>query len=208
MMRSSEYVLVLVGLLGAATTGCASSPVAPFNTMAKGSVTAFRLQNYEPPTATAATTTATGQTQLVPGLAPEVNQLIQQGASALQQLAPGLLPQLQTQQATATAVQDTTPRFYGYRILSQTQIMDSELREKLAGIFGVADNFEAPKSNCLNPDYGFAFGSQGSPTYDYVVSTSCHQVQSKNFAWPHPQTGMTIGAEKSLVELVRQIWPS
>lgn len=104
--------------------------------------------------------------------------------------------------------QRTTPRFYGFRILAQTQIMDSELRVKLAEVFGDASNFETPKSACLNPDYGFAFGPQGSPTYDYVVSMACHQVQSKNFQWPHSQTGMTVSMEKDLVEAVRKIWPS
>jgi hypothetical protein len=123
-------------------------------------------------------------------------------------LAPGLLPQLQNQAAATVAPVEQVPRFYGFRILAQTQIMDSELRVKLGEVFGAADNYEAPKTACLNPEYGFAFGPQGSPTYDYVVSMTCHQVQSKNFPWPHKQTGMTVSMEKDLIEAVRKIWPS
>jgi hypothetical protein len=211
MMRPSQYALILVGLLGATTIGCASNPVAPFNQMGKGNVTAFRLQNNEPPAPVtqANSTTANGQTQLVPGLPTEVNQLLQQGAATLQQLAPGLLPALQNQAAAATAAPvENVPRFYGFRILAQTQIMDSELRVKLADVFGEAKNYETPKTACLNPEYGFAFGPQGGATYDYVVSMTCHQVQSKNFPWPHQQTGMTVSMEKDLVEAVRRIWPS
>jgi hypothetical protein len=213
MIRPSQRFLVLVGLLGVATAGCASSPVAPFNQMEKSTVLAFRLQNYEPPAAAApaGAAAATGQNPLLSGLPPEISQWIQQGAAGLQQLVPpGLLPQnLLQPQATAAAPTQDVPRFYGFRILGQTQVMDSELRAKLGEIFGVADNYETPKSNCLYPELGIAFGpSPGAPTYDYLVSFSCHQVQSKNFPWPHPQTGMKIDMEKDLAEVVRKLWPS
>jgi hypothetical protein len=60
----------------------------------------------------------------------------------------------------------------------------------------------------MYPELGVAFGpSPGAPTYDYLVSFSCHQVQSKNFQWPHPQTGMSVNMEKDLSEVVRKLWP-
>jgi hypothetical protein len=211
MIRSSLGVLILFGLFGAITTGCASSPVAPFNQMEKSSVLAFRLQNYEPPAAPAGAAATAGQNPLIPGLPAEINQWIQQGAAGLQQLIPpGILPQNLLQQAQAAAPQaEQVPRFYGFRILGQTQVMDSELRANLGKIFGNPDNYETPKANCLYPELGIAFGPQpGAPTYDYLVSFSCHQVQSKNFAWPHKQTGMNVDMEKDLADLVRKIWPS
>ena len=216
MIRPSHVCLVLVGLLGVATTGCASSPVAPFNQMEKSTVLAFRLQNYEPPAAPVAApagaAAAPGQNPLLAGLPPEVNQWIQAGAAGLQQLIPpGLLPQnlVPGQQAAAAPQVQEVPRFYGFRILGQTQVMDSDLRVKLGQVFGVADNYEPAKSNCLYPELGIAFGpAPGAPTYDYLVSFSCHQVQAKNFPWPHPQTGMKVDMEKDLADIVRKLWPS
>lgn len=203
--------MVVGGLLGVAAIGCASSPVAPFNTMEKGNVLVFRLQNYEQPAATAATPAATanpGQA-LIAGLPPEIQTWVQQGASGLQQMFPGLAALAQPgQQAAQPAAVPDVPRFYGFRILGQNQVMDSELRGKLAEIFGDPDHFEAPKSSCMYPELGVAFGSApGAPTYDYLVSFSCHQVQSKNFQWPHPQTGMSVNMEKDLAEVVRKLWP-
>jgi hypothetical protein len=207
MMRLSLGTTVMAGLLGVVIAGCASAPKAPFNTMEKATVTVFKLQNYEPPVAVAAAPAAAGQVPTIPGLTPEINNLIQQGAAGLQQLLPGIgLPGGQ-QTTAATAVQDV-PRFYGFRILGQNQVMDSELRGELAKIFGDADNYEAPKSTCVNPEWGVAFGpTPGAPTYDYLVSVSCHQVQAKNFQWPHAQAGMKLGMEKDFVEVLRNVWP-
>jgi hypothetical protein len=210
-MRLSLGTTVIAALLGVVTTGCASSPAAPFNTMEKANVLVFRLQNYEPPPVVAAAPAAPGQVPLIPGLPPEIATWVQQGAAGLQQLIPpGLIPGLpQVGQAAApvAAVPDV-PRFYGFRILGQNQVMDSELRANLGKIFGDADNYEPPKSNCLYPELGVAFGpTPGAPTYDYLVSFSCHQVQSKNFQWPHPQTGMKISMEKDLADIVRKLWP-
>jgi hypothetical protein len=212
MMRSSLGIALTATLLGTSVLGCASSPAAPFNTMQKSNVLVFRLQNYEPPPAvTAAPAAANPGQALIAGLPPEIQTWVQQGAAGLQQLIPpGLLPNLGQagQQAAAPAPVQDVPRFYGFRILGQNQVMDSDLRGKLGSIFGDADNYEAPKSNCLYPELGIAFGATpGAPTYDYLVSFSCHQVQSKNFQWPHPQTGMKVSMEKDLADVVRQLFP-
>ncbi len=206
----TRSILVSIGLLAVATAGCASSPAAPFNQMEKGSVLAFRLQNYEPPPPPAGAAAPQGQ-QLLAGIPPEIQQWIAQGAQGLQQLIPpGLLPpNLLSGAAPAAPVQQEVPRFYGFRILGQTQVMDSELRTQLAELFGDPDRYEQPKSNCMYPEMGVAFGpSPGAPTYDFLVSFSCNQVQAKNFAWPHPQTGLKSDAVRDLSELVRRIWPN
>jgi hypothetical protein len=211
MMRLSLKTTVMAGLLGVVATGCGSSPLAPFNTMEKSNVLVFRLQNYEPPATVAAPAATPAQPGLLAAAPPEVTALIQQGAAALglQQLIAPVLMQGGQQAATpAAAPAPDVPRFYGFRILGQNQVMDSELRGKLGKIFGTSDNYETPKSNCMYPELGVAFGpTPGAPTYDYLVSFSCHQVQSKNFQWPHPQNGMKVSMEKDLADLVRKIFP-
>jgi len=209
MIRISLVKLAPLGLCIAVTAGCASSPVAPFNQMEKSNLTAFHLQNYEPPAAAQGAAAPQGQ-QLLSAMPPEIQQWIAAGAQGLQQLLPpGLVPQnlLQPQQQAAQPVENV-PRFYGFRILGQTQVMDSELRAKLGEIFGDPDNFETPRTPCLYPELGFAFGSApGAPTYDFLVSFSCKQVQAKNFQWPHPQTGMTSETVKQLSEVVSKLLP-
>lgn len=213
MTRSTLSKLALLGLGSVMLAGCASSPASPFNQMEKSTVTAFRLQNYEPPAAAAAPAAgAAGATNLIPGLPAEINQWIQQGAQGLQQLIPpGLLPPglLQGGQAAvaATPVVENVPRFYTYRILGQTQVMSEDLRTQMAELFGNDGNFETPKSQCMYPEMGVAFGPQGGATFDMLVSFSCGQVQAKNFQWPHPQTGLKTETVKELSDIVRKLWP-
>ena len=73
-----------------ALVGCAGSPAAPFDQMKSANVIAFRLQNWEPPAAAAAPAAGAAA---VPGIPPQIQQWIQQGAQGLQQLIPpGLVP--------------------------------------------------------------------------------------------------------------------
>ena len=204
-LRILQYAMspVLFGLLA---TACASAPAAPFNQLEKSNLLVFRLQNFEPPAATP----AAGQ-QTVPvlqGLPPEIQSWIQQGAQGLQQLIPpGLIPGLNAQAATVAPAPEA-PRFYGFRILGQTQVSDPELQKQLADLFGNKDHFEAPKANCLYPELGFSFGpGPGSPSNDFLVSFSCNQVQARSFAWPHPYTGMTADTVSQLTQVVKKIWP-
>ncbi len=192
-------------LFGLLATACASAPAAPFNQLEKSNLLVFRLQNYEPPPPPQP---APGQAlPVLQGLPPEIQSWIQQGAQGLQQLIPpGLLPGL-TQPAAAVPAPDS-PRFYGFRILGQTQVADPDLKKQLAELFGSKDHFEAPKSNCLYPELGVSFGpGPGSPSNDLLVSFSCNQVQSRSFAWPHPYTGMTADTVSQLTQLVKKIWP-
>ncbi len=197
----SGFVAVLLGVMAG---GCASSPVAPFNQVEKSNLLVFRLQNYEPPVASAP---AAGQpAPILQGLPPEIQTWIQQGAQGLQQLIPpGLLGNLAP--AAAQPVPDA-PRFYGFRILGQTNVSDPDLKKQIADLFGTKDNFEAPKTSCLYPELGFSFGpGPGSPSNDFLVSFSCNQVQARSFAWPHPYTGMTSNTVSDLTQIVKKIWP-
>ena len=195
---------ILFGLLA---TACASSPAAPFNQLEKSNLLVFRLQNYEPPPPPQP---AAGQpAPVLQGLPPEIQTWIQQGAQGLQQLIPpGLIPGLNQPAATATPAPDT-PRFYGFRILGQTQVADPDLQKQLAELFGTKDHFEAPKTNCMYPELGFSFGpGPGSPSNDFLVSFSCNQVQARSFAWPHPYTGMTSDTTSQLTQIVKKLWPA
>ncbi len=191
-------------LLGVIASGCASSPTAPFNQLEKSNLLVFRLQNYEPPAPAAP---VAGQAApILQGLPPEIQTWIQQGAQGLQQLIPpGLLPSLNP---AAAAPAPDAPRFYGFRILGQTQVADPDLKKQLASLFGTKDNFEQPKSNCLYPELGFSFGpGPGSPSNDFLVSFSCNQVQARSFPWPYPYTGMTSSTVSDLTQIVKKLWP-
>ena len=191
------------------STGCASSPAAPFDTLKTANLTAFRLQNYEPPPS--ATPTAAGA---IPGMPNEIQAWIQQGAAGLQQLIPpgllppGLIPQQgqATPGATPTTPTDQVPRFHNFRILSQTQVIDEDLKDELAKILGDDGNFDNNHANCMYAEMGLSFSS-GGPANDVLISFSCNQVNAATFAWPHPATGMKPKTVQKLSEVVQKLWP-
>jgi hypothetical protein len=198
------------------SVGCASTPAAPFDTLKTSNLTAFRLQNYEPPAAAAPAPGAAtpGAPLTIPGLPPEVQQWVQQGAQGLQALLPpGLLPPGVGTPATPVApAAAEVPRFHGFRILGQTQVMDTDLKEKLGKILGDPDSFDNKNARCapgvIYAEMGMSFTQgPGAPTNDILVSFSCSQVVSRSFAWPHPATGMTSDTVKSLTEAVQKLWP-
>jgi hypothetical protein len=199
-------------LLGLVSVACASEPAAPFDVLKTSNLTAFRLQNYEPPANTPAAAATPGAA--IPGLPPEVQAWVQQGAQGLQALLPpGLLPPgLIPGAPAAPAVTQDVPRFHGFRILGQTQVMDPDLKEKLGKILGDADNFDNKSARCppgtIYSEMGLSF-TQGpsQPVNDVLISFSCSQVVSRSFSWPHPATGMKPETVKSLTEIVQQLWP-
>jgi hypothetical protein len=177
--------------------------------MEKSNLLVFRLQNYEPPVQQPAPA-ATGANQLTPliqGLPTEIQTWIQQGAQGLQQLIPpNLLNQAQAAAAAPPAAD--VPRFYGFRILGQTQVSDPDLQKQLAELLGNKDHFEAPKSNCMYPELGISFGpGAGQASNDLLISFSCNQVQARSFPWPHPYTGMKSDTVSELTQVVKKIWP-
>jgi hypothetical protein len=195
------------------SVGCAGTPAAPFDTLKTSNLTAFRLQNYEPPAAAAAPAAgAAAPTLTIPGLPPEVQQWVTQGAAGLQALLPpGLLPPGVGTPAAAPAAAEV-PRFHGFRILGQTQVMDTDLKEKLGKILGDEDSFDNKNARCapgvIYAEMGMSFTQgPGAPANDILVSFSCSQVVSRSFAWPHPATGMTSDTVKSLTEIVQKLWP-
>ncbi len=195
-----------VGLAALSTLGCASKPAPPFDTLKTANLTAFRLQNYEPPAAAQGAAAPTGQF----GFPPEIQTWAQQAGQGLQQLLPpGLLPPGMFNQTAPTPMapqQDTTPRFHGFRILGQTQVIDEDVKGDLAKILGKESNFDNNHPACLYAEMGLAFSS-GGPSNDLLISFSCNQVNARTFAWPHPATGMKPKTVQQLSEVVQQLWP-
>ena len=192
-------------LFVAASTGCAGSPVAPFDGFKTAPVTAYRLQNYEPPPQPAAAVpTAPGA---IPGVPPEIQKWIQAGASMLPPglLPPGLIPG--TAAAPAAPQADNTPRFDGFRVIGMpANVVDQKLRDELIDIFGFDKNFDNNHGSCVYAEFGFSFARMSQPPADVLVSLSCNQVQAQNFIWPHKSTGLTPDAAKRITKVAATIF--
>lgn len=209
MLKTSSLTLAAVATI-ATLSGCASTPAAPFDQLKTANLTAYRLQNYEPPAAVpGAAAPAAGA--LIPGLPAEVQTWISQGAAGLSQLIPpGLLP---GGAAAVVPAADTTPRFHDFRILSQTQVLDPDLKESLGKLLGDKNSFDNADARCapnvFYAEMGLSFTSTvGTAPNDVLVSFSCNQVVSRSFAWPHPATGMTADTVKQMSAIVQKIWPA
>jgi hypothetical protein len=209
MLKTSTLAFVALATL-ATLSGCASAPAAPFDQLKTANLTAYRLQNYEVPAAVPGAATPATPGTLIPGLPAEVQTWIQQGAAGLSQLIPpGLLPGAAA--AVAPPV-DTTPRFHDFRILSQTQVLDPDLKDSLGKLLGSKASFDNADARCapnvFYAEMGLSFTSAvGSAPNDLLVSFSCNQVVSRSFAWPHPATGMKPETVKALSDIVQKIWP-
>ncbi|MEP7053229.1 MAG: hypothetical protein ABJB12_22895 [Pseudomonadota bacterium] len=209
MLKTSTLALVAAATL-ATLSGCAATPAAPFDQLKTANLTAYRLQNYEPPAATAAAAVPGAPGLTIPGLPPEVQSWITQGAAGLSQLIPpGLLP---GGAASVLPAADTTPRFHDFRILSQNQVLDSDLKESLGKLLGDKDSFDNANARCapnvFYAEMGLSFTSTtGSTPNDLLISFSCNQVVSRSFAWPHPATGMKDDTVKKLSDIVQKIFP-
>jgi hypothetical protein len=208
MLKTSTLALAAAATI-ATLSGCASAPAAPFDTLKSANLTAYRLQNYEVPANTpGAAPAAPGA--LIPGLPAEVQTWIQQGAAGLSQLIPpGLLPGAA---AAVLPAADTTPRFHDFRILSQTQVLDPDLKDSLGKLLGNKDSYDNADARCapnvFYAEMGLSFTSQvGQAPNDVLVSFSCNQVVSRSFAWPFQATGMTSDTVKQLSAIVQKIWP-
>jgi hypothetical protein len=201
-MKNAHTLLATTAL--AALFSCAGAPAAPFDQLKNANLTAYRLANYEPPAAAPGAPPPAGTSWLP----PQIQQWVEQGAAGLQQLLPpgllppGMVPQTPAQQAAAI------PRFYTFRILSQTQVIDPELKEELADILGDDDNFQPEHAQCSYSELGFSFTSQGgAQPNDLLLSFSCNHVMAQSFAWPHPHSGLKPGTVKDLSEVVNKLWP-
>jgi hypothetical protein len=207
MLKTSTFALAAVVAV-ATVSGCASTPAVPFDQLKAANLTAYRLQNTET-TAAAPAATPGAAAPAIPGLPPEMNAWLQQGAAAAAAVLPGLIPGAA---AAALPAADTTPKFHDYRILSQTQVLDPDLKETLGKLLGDKDSFDNTQARCAPnvflADLGLSFTSNSGPTpNDLLISFQCNQIVSRSFAWPHPATGMKPDTVKKLAEIVLKIFP-
>lgn len=211
---------MLAFCLGAAalSMGCAGKPAAPFDALKTSNLTAYRLQNNDPTPVLAATPgAAPGAAPIIPGLDPNLQNSITAGVQALQKLIPpGLqIPGLALPGAAgapASPVADTTPRFQGFRILAQQQVLDTDLKDSLGKLLGDKSNFDNTLGRCapnvVYPEFGLSFASApGAQSNDLLISMGCNQVVSRTFSWPHPATGMKSGTVADLSEIFTKIFP-
>ena len=182
--------------------GCGGSLAQPFDKMKDAPITAFRLQNFEPPAQTATPgAPAAGQFQLP----PQIQQWVQAGAALL---PPGLLPPGLLPGSAAAPMPPPTqqvPRFHDFRVLGNNQVMDKTTHDEVLSIFGTSSNFETPKESCMFAEFGFSIGQINQPPADILVSLSCNQVRTFGFVWPHgANTGLTPDASKRIVEVIKK----
>lgn len=185
--------------IAAFSTGCASlSP--PFDKMKDSQMTVYRLQNFEPPAQAQAAAAPTGLQ-----LPPQIQQWITAGASLLPQglLPPGLLPGTSPQAAPTP----DAPRFHGFRILDYRQVSDAGIKGDIVDLFGHGSNFQSSPATCMYAEFGYAIAQPNAAMpADILVSLSCEQVQSYNFAWPYPQTGITPDSSKKFGTIAQRVF--
>jgi hypothetical protein len=192
--------------LFAACAGCAGSPVAPFDSFKNAPITAYRLQNYEPP-AQAVATAGPAMPSLIPGLPAEIQKWVQAGASMLPPglIPPGLIPGAAAPAPTPQV--DTTPRFNGFRVIAMpVNVADQKQKDELIDIFGFEKNFDNTHASCMYAEFGFSFARIQQPPADVLVSLSCDQVQAQSFIWPHKNTGLTPDSVSRLTKVARALF--
>lgn len=190
-----RIAIAVVALL--ALEGCGSSLAQPFDQMKNAQITIYRLQNYEPPQAPAASAPAAGLQ-----LPPQIQQWIQQGAAMLPPglLPPGLLPG----QPAPTAQPANVQRFHNFPILGWMAINDPKQHDEVLDILGHDSNFVVQHDNCMYAEFGFSIANPTAPPADVLVSLSCDQVQAFNFAWPYTKTGISGDSAKRIAAVVQK----
>ena len=211
-MKTSSLVLVMAGI-ASLSIGCKGSPASPFNTLQDSQITAFRLQNYEAPTAAAATPAMPTPASPIPGIPglpipPEFQPQVAQAQTMICSFLPPGSPGCGATPGVATPVPAAVPNapmFEGFRIIGQAQVMDPDLRDQLIDIFGYEKNFDSKKSPCMFPELGLSFGGAQMPA-NVLVSFSCNQVQARNFNWPHPDNGLKEKTVQNLSQIIQKLF--
>lgn len=218
VMKTRTFV-VMAAAVASWTVACGKPPASPFDRLKDAPITVFRLQNYEPPPTATATGAPTqpGAMPTIPGIPPEIQTWIQQGAQGMGALIPpglippGLIPGLPAPGGAtppAAAPPQDAPRFEGFRILGQpVQVMDPKIRDQIIEVLGYENSFEDKRSPCLYPELGISF-NQGPnmPPADVLISFSCKQAQGRNFQWPFAVNGLTKETVQKFTTINQQLF--
>jgi hypothetical protein len=190
-----------------AAAGCASR-AAPFNDLDQAQVTILKLQG-QPAPAPGVPGTQPGQFPVlpIPGLTPEQQAQLQQGAQQLGQAVGQMIPGLPIPGLPgATPVQQPQQTFNGFVVLGSTPVADEETKDKLLDIFGDEDSFNRNVGPCFTPGMGVVFSDPTKGNIELMVSFSCNQVQGNGFRWPHPANGMTPDTSNDLRMIYQQMF--
>lgn len=208
--------LTIMTVAAVSSLAACKSIAPPFDRLKDSPITVYRLQNYEPPAVAAATPVpgATAGAPMIPGLPPEIQSWVTQGAAGMGSLIPpgllppGLIPGTAAPATTTPVVAPAdAPRFEGFRILGQAQAMDQSLKDDLATLFGTESNFDSTMAQCLYPEVGVSFQQTPPMLPDNVlVSFSCNHVEAKNFQWPHPNKGLKQDTIKKFSEINKKLF--
>jgi hypothetical protein len=195
-MRTALFLVGGVALF--ALQGCGSTLSQPFESMKSAPITVYRLQNFEPPAATAAAPTAAAPFQLP----PEIQQWVTAGAALL---PPGLLPPGLLPGAAAPVAQPQAQRFHNFLILGMQPVNDSKSHDEMLDILGHSSSFVAQHDNCMYAEFGISIAQMnGAPPDDILVSLSCDQVAATDFQWPYANTGFNADVAKRFVEVFKK----
>jgi len=194
---------IAVGIIAAAafmSVGCKSTPASPFNNLQGQPIRIYRLQNYSTAAAVGAAPTdpISGLLSSLP-IPTEFQPQVQQAQGMICGLVP-TMPGCSTAAVGNPVMPSNT--FENYTIIGEAMVMDSSARDDLIDIFGSKKSFQQRKASCFYPEFGLAFGS--GQTANVLISYSCNQAQSKNFQWPHPESGLTEKTVKSLNTIIQK----
>ena len=211
-MSSSSFLLGIVVALPLAT-GCASR-AAPFDELDQAQLTVLKL------TAPSAAPVMPGQPAAgaggilsmipIPGLTPEQQAQLQQGAEQfqqqMQQLIPGLPPLIPTTQPGVQQPTQQQQLFNGFAVQGQTPVMDEQMKEDILDLFGDEDSFNANRGQCFTPGMAFVFSDPQKGNVEIMVSLSCNQAMGNGFMWPHPANGFTPETSMKLRRIYETFW--
>jgi len=203
--RSVLGLLVLVPL----AAGC-SGRASPFNDMDQAQVTILKLQGQPQPSLIPGAQPGGGLPMIpIPGLSPDQNQQLQQGANQLLQGAGQLIPGFQIPGmpgAQPGVMPQQQQMFNGFAVQASTPVADENTRNKLLDLFGKDDSFNTQVGPCFTPGMGVIFSDPKHGNVELMVSFACNQVQGNGFKWPHPSNGMTPDTSNQLRMIYQQFF--
>jgi len=203
---------VATGVLGLALalpaiTGC-SGRAAPFNELDNAQVTILKLQGQEAASPIPGAQPGGLPMIPIPGLTPEQQAQLQQGAQQLGQAVGQMIPGLPIPGLPGATgpVQQPQQRFNGFVVLGSTPVADEDTKSRLLDIFGKEDNFNRNVGPCFTPGMGVVFSDPQKGNIELMVSFSCNQVQGNGFRWPHPSNGLTPDTSNQLRMIYQQMF--
>jgi len=186
--------------------GC-SGRASPFNDLDNAQVTILKLQGQQTPSPIPGAQPGQFPTLPIPGLTPEQQAQLQQGAQQFGQAVGQMIPGLQLPGMPGTQpVQQPQQTFNGSVVLGSTPVADEDMKNRLLDDFGKEDNFNRNVGPCFTPGMGVVFSDPKKGNIELMVSFSCNQVQGNGFRWPHPANGMTPEVSNDLRMIYQQMF--